>query len=173
MKYYSKILILLVILLVSCKKDNEKKIKNITKKHEIKLIFHDTVFLNERYDDGRIEYKNILDTLTTDVYKLNKVSRLIDYYYNIKDTVDFKIDFEENNIKNDTAFAETNRVIPLYNIKFNKLGANYIDGVIKDEVYIENGAKDKNGKPMTRLITNEFRLTKKVFVIEAPKSKTR
>ena len=33
---------------------------------------------------------------------------------------------------------------------------------------IENGAKDKKGNPMTRIITHEIRLTKGVYVIDRP-----
>ncbi|WP_157472522.1 hypothetical protein [Flavobacterium aquidurense] len=46
------------------------------------------------------------------------------------------------------------------------MGLNYIDGFITDEVMIDNGAKNAKGESMTRIITNEFRVTKKVFVIK-------
>ncbi|MBF7091185.1 hypothetical protein IUY40_06500 [Flavobacterium sp. ALJ2] len=67
--------------------------------------------------------------------------------------------------------TRNNRLIPLYNIRFDKLGVNYIDGIITDEVMIENGAKNDKGEPMTRIITHETRITKKVIVIDKHQKK--
>ncbi|KQB39533.1 hypothetical protein [Flavobacterium aquidurense] len=156
--------ITIFVVLVSCKK--EKKIVNRSAKdnYEINIAFPDTVFLNERYD-GKINYRNNLDTLTTEIRKLQKNTRFLEFA--LTQTKD--INYEDNHLKkiaNDTFVATSNILIPLYNIKFNKLGLNYIDGMITDEVMIENGAKNDKGEPMMRIITNEFRVTKKVFVIK-------
>ncbi|KQO21708.1 hypothetical protein ASF10_13240 [Flavobacterium sp. Leaf82] len=152
-----------ILVLISCKK--EKKIVESAKdNYEISLVFPDTVFLNERYD-GKINYRNNLDTLTTEIRKLQKNTRFLEFA--LTQTKD--INYEDNHLKkiaNDTFVATSNILIPLYNIKFNKLGLNYIDGMITDEVMIENGAKNDKGEPMMRIITNEFRVTKKVLVIK-------
>jgi hypothetical protein len=154
----------ILLVLVSCKKEKKIVEKSAKDNYEISLVFPDTVFLNERYD-GKINYRNNLDTLTTEIRKLQKNTRFLEFA--LTQTKD--INYEDNHLKkiaNDTFVATSNILIPLYNIKFNKLGLNYIDGMIIDEVIIDNGAKNDKGEPMMRIITNEFRVTKKVLVIK-------
>ena len=152
--------------LISCKE--EIKPKDIGKSRFIaqakfNFDFHDTVIVNKIYN-GKINYKNDLDTITTSLNNIKKY-RYIDYYFLKTKTVDYE-DAYLKKIVTDTFTSETNRVIPIYNIRFNKLGINYIDGVIIDEVSIENENRNKNGQITTRVITNEFRATKKVVVID-------
>lgn len=160
-------LIALFLMLISCKDEKNTIKKDKIHNYEINIVFPDTVYVNEGYD-GKIEYKNDLDTLTTEIRKLEKYTRFLDYILLTTKSINYKDDYLKK-IANDTFVGKTNRLIPLYNIKFDKLGLNYIDGTITDEVIIENGAKGKNGEPMDRVITNEFRSTKVVYVIEKPK----
>ncbi|KFF10055.1 hypothetical protein [Flavobacterium hydatis] len=151
------------LLLISCK-DEKKTVKNEQNINaEISIIFPDTVYVNELYD-GKINYKDDLDTITTSFDDIKNIRYVYFTYLKNQD-----INYGDESLKKivtDTFGARNNRLIPLYDIRFDKLGLNYIDGLIIDEVMIENGAKVKNGEPMDRIITHEFRVTKKVVVIE-------
>jgi len=153
--------IIVFSLLISCKDEIQTKINKGNFK--ITMVFPDTVYINEGYD-GRIDYKNDLDTITTSFDDVKK-ARFLEYVFLSTKNINYKDDYLKK-IAKDTFVAETNKIIPLYNIKFDKLGLNYIDGMITDEVMIENGAKDEKGEIMTRIITNEFRATKGVYVIK-------
>lgn len=155
---------IMFLLLISCK--DEKKIvkKDKDVNSEININFPDTVYINVGYD-GIINYKNDLDTLTSDIRKLQKNTRFLEYTLLVTKDINYN-DSDLKKIAKDTFVAKNNRLIPLYNIRFDKLGLNYMDGMITDEVIIQNGAKGKNGEPMDRIITHEFRVTKKVVVIE-------
>jgi hypothetical protein len=160
----------LIVCLSSCRKDENKGIHNEKKMQtdnfSVKIDFPDTVYVNKYYN-GQIEYKNILDTITTKVLDV-KNPRYIQYAF----TITKKINYSEEHLKKiklDTIYTNSNRFIPLTVILFKELGVNYIDGIITDEVSIENGGKNEKGNPMTRVITHQFRVTHKVVVIEKPK----
>ncbi|MEA9412712.1 hypothetical protein [Flavobacterium sp. PL02] len=156
-------LIAIFLLLISCKDEKKtvKKEENI--KSEISIIFPDTVYVNELYN-GKINYKNSLDSIDTSLNNVKKY-RYIDYYFVKTKNINYTDEYLKK-IVTDTFTAEHHRSIPLYAIRFDHLGINYIDGIIVDEVNISLGAKGKNGEPMDRIITNEFRVTKKVIVIK-------
>ena len=162
------IVFLTAILLFSCKKENVKPVGNLEMKEEITLTFPDTVFINEGYD-GKINYKNLLDTVTNSLEDIKRY-RYIEYYFLTTKDKNYNIEHLKTIVK-DTAFADDNRTIPLLYIKFNKLGLNYFDGIIADEVSIIDGGKLKNGKLGTRIIRDEIRLTRGVYVIERPAKK--
>lgn len=159
-------------LMISCKNEVEQKdIKTgsnvqIEEQLPISLDFADTIFANKIYN-GKINYKNDLDTITTSLDDVKKY-RFIHYAYTGTKTLHKDLDSLKRIIR-DTTWAKTNNVINLKNILFRKSGTYYIDGIITDEVSIEDGTMDKNGKPMVRIITNEFRLSKKVIVIDESK----
>jgi len=160
-----KHLIFIFLIFMYCNKKPE--VKPLKNKLYAELVLPDTVFINEKYY-GQINYKNDLDTITTSLEDINKY-RFIDYYFTITDKI-LKNDKDLLKIVNDTAYADNNSKIPIYKIIFNKLGENYIDGIIKDEVIISKGGVLKDGSKGDRIITNEARLTKKVFVIERKKN---
>jgi hypothetical protein len=66
--------------------------------------------------------------------------------------------------------ADNNREISFYDIKFDKAGTYYIDGIINDYVVIDINKKDSKGNELVREIENEERVTKKVVVINNPSS---
>lgn len=155
------IILIISVSMMSCKDEvNTRMLK--PNNFIISVDFPDTVVINKLYN-GKINYANDLDTITTSLNDVKKY-RFIDYAFLRTNTVNYN-ETHLKTIVTDTFTSETNRVIPLYNISFDKLGVNYLDGIITDEVAIENGAKDNNGKPMTRIITDEFRVTHKVVVI--------
>jgi hypothetical protein len=157
----------LMFFLVSCKKET-KNIKKQEPNYSINVDFPDTVYANKYYN-GKINYKNDLDTITTKILDTKK-NRFIQYVFSV--TKDINYDVEDLKKKEkDTFIAINNRMIPLYNMRFNKVGVRYIDGIIIDEVGIENGGKNEKGEPMTRVITQEFRVTHKVVVIEKKEKK--
>jgi hypothetical protein len=163
MNKISLVLVAVCACLISCKKENNnsQKVAHAT----FNFNFPDTVIINKYYD-GNINFKGDFDTITTFLNKVvNKKGRMIEYGF-VKTqrlTNDEKV--LKKSIK-DTMFATSNISIPLFT-KFNKLGINYVDGIIKDEVWIDtieiiNGRKEKR----VRIISNEFRATHKVFVVE-------
>lgn len=159
-------LIVISLILISCNKEKKTAGNNKIINHEINIVFPDTVFLNELYN-GKINYKNDLDSIDTSLSNEKKY-RYIDYYFVKTKNINYT-DEHLKKITTDTFTAEHYKSIPLYSIRFDSLGINYIDGIIVDEVNISHGAKGKNKEPMDRIITNEFRVTKKVVVIEKPK----
>ena len=155
-------LLLFSLLFVSC----ENKEREITKEiiyhnEDMSFIFDfpDTVFVNKEYN-GVIIYKNILDTITTDLSNSNPTkNRYI--IYSLAKTKDLR-NSEKSLMKIaiDTFGAVDNRTIPLFKIKFNEVGVHFIDGFITDTGYIDIPTKDS-----VRVITNEFRVSHKVVVI--------
>jgi hypothetical protein len=156
---------MLVSSFFSCKNETEPKLIKKTNKEnfEISVDFPDTVYVNELYD-GKISYRNSLDSIDTSLNNVKKY-RYIDYYFVKTKNINYTDEYLKK-IVTDTFTATHHRSIPLYAIRFDHLGINYIDGIIVDEVNISHGAKGKNGESMDRIITNEFRVTKKVIVIQ-------
>jgi hypothetical protein len=153
-------ILIIFLMIISCKKEISKTDK---KNYEISIVFPDTVFINEPYN-GKINYKNSLDTITTTLDDVRK-ARFIEYAFIKTQTINYSDKYLKK-IVTDTFVTRNNREIPLYNIRFNHLGLNYIDGIITDKVMIEIGEEDEKGNILTRIITDEFRFTKKVFVIK-------
>lgn len=162
------ILTIITLITISCKENKKTTKKYKITGHEISITFPDTVFVNELYD-GKINYKNDLDSIDTTLNNIKKY-RYIDYYFVKTKNINYTDEYLKQN-STDTFTAEHHRSIPLYAIRFDSLGVNYIDGIIVDEVNISHGAKSKNGKPMDRIITHEFRITKKVIVIDKHQKK--
>lgn len=172
-KQKKKIIIIFSILLLSfvfsCKKDkiNEnKKTKNLTETNAfVKFNFPDTVYVNKLYN-GKIEYKGVLDTITTSFDDKIK-SRYISFYMTKTKNIDYEMK-QLYKIKLDTFGAIDNRTIPFYDVKFSELGIHYIDGLINDHVTIDTLIRSKPTDKV-RYIENVLRVTHKVFVIESPK----
>lgn len=151
---------------VSCKKEANKKIipelEQKDLKRKIEFVFPDTIYLN-KYNSGVINYiGKELDTFNIDYHsELEKDGRvrLIYFQSTYGRNIDEKLNF--NNKVIDTFVASSNNKIPIEDIKFNELGLNFIDGLLTDEVYIK--LKDGN----TRIITKEYRVTQRVFVVDS------
>ena len=156
-------IISIIFLLIMCGCTPKEKIvtdKALTSDGKMSLIFDfpDTVFVNKDYN-GTIIYKNILDTITADLSnsKDSIRNRYISYSMIISNNVK-NID-SLRHITTDTFAAIDNRTIPLFKLRFKRLGVQYIDGLIIDNGYIQSNVQDS-----VRIITNEFRVTHKVFV---------
>ena len=174
-----RILVIMVVLALqlftfSCKKKesvvNVQKTKVYTQNLiEFKIEFPDTLYVNQSYD-GVIRYKSVLDTIITTFgdKKKNRYTRFI-----LTTTNNPNYDFKhlKQTVK-DTFGAKNNREIPLYDIKFSKLGIYYIDGIINDILLLDLNKKDKEGDALSRFIENEERVTHKVVVIEKPNPPT-
>ncbi|WP_347053592.1 hypothetical protein [Flavobacterium olei] len=166
MNRLTPILILTIsFFMFSCKNETKKDLSSKKYVHAtFNINFPDTVDINKYYE-GKIYYKSDLDTITTVLNEIvGKKSRMIEYSF-VTTKLIVHDDEKLKKLTTDTMFTKSNRFIPLFT-KFDKLGINYIDGIIKDEVWIDtieiiNNRKEKR----TRIITNEFRATKKVFVI--------
>lgn len=159
------------MLAICCKKNNDNDLlkKRNLKSYSITMDFPDTVFIHKGYD-GKINYKNALDTVTTKLLDINRL-RFIEYGFLKTNIANLDKKYVKKNMT-DTFISKTNRIIPLYNIYFDKLGVNFIDGIITDEVRIDSiMLRDGTMQPSTRIITNDFRVTKEVFVIENPNKK--
>ncbi|OMQ11773.1 hypothetical protein [[Flexibacter] sp. ATCC 35103] len=160
------ILLIILMLVICCKKNNDNDMvkKKYLKSSTISVDFPDTVFIGRGYD-GKINYQNGLDTVTTKLLDIKRL-RFIEYGFLKTTTINYDYKYLKKNMI-DTFTSETNRTIPLYNISFNKLGVNFIDGIITDQVRIDTiMLHDGIMQPRTRIITDEFRVTKKVLVIK-------
>ena len=167
------ILLLFSLVIFSCKQENKLKQNNKNKSQvnkeqliEYKFDFPDTVFINEKYN-GIIDYKSILDTITTS-FDDNKKKRYVLFLLSIsKEKPVYDFVYLKEHIK-DTFGAFNNRIINVTDIEFSEVGEFHIDGIINDLVAIETDIKDEDGLNMIRLIENEQRVTHKVIVIRRP-----
>lgn len=147
-------------IIISCQKKEKHRTLNRQKTSyiEFKVDFPDTVKLNQSYD-GVIYYKSGFDSIITTFgdKKKNRYSRFI-----VEKTHQPLKDIEELRKKVvDTFGALNNRKIPFYNIKFDKLGTNYLQGIIDDIVLIDTVKSE-----FIPLLRNENYVQKKVYVIE-------
>lgn len=133
---------------------------------EYRIEFPDTIFKGKKYK-GKISYTNSLDTIAESMINdsTSKRNRYIIFSMTLTDNIDYA-EKDLWKIAKDTFGALDNHTIPFYDIKFDKTGIFFIDGVINDQGYITSDTKNKEGSYDTRIITNEFRATKKVVVIE-------
>lgn len=155
-------LILIIWILVSCKKEKKNEVsENISDQIEYvsqlpyKFEFPDTVYINKNYS-GKLTYNGQLDTLKLPYGE----ERFIIYYLTITNKLLTKIS-DLKKVKSDTFGGIDKHTVPFYNIKFDKLGENYIDGLIDDSAYLNVPTK----KDKFRTITNITRATHKVYVI--------
>jgi hypothetical protein len=165
--FMKKIVIILIftICFTSCKREVKENLHSKKAYAKYRVDFPDTVVVNKYYE-GKIIYKSNLDTITLILNKIdNKKSRMLEYAF-AKTKL---MNQDERILKKyitDTMYAKSNTSIPLF-LKFNKLGVNYIDGIIKDEVWLDTiEIKNNKKEKKMRIITNEFRATKKVVVID-------
>ncbi|WP_036463061.1 hypothetical protein [Myroides odoratus] len=153
-------LIIILILFISCKK--QIKINSDTLEYIIE--FPDTVIVDEKYD-GRLFYQSVLDTLTTSFD--DDYHRYV--FLCMRKTTNIEYSFEELKTKElDTIGADNYREIAIYNISFPTKGVHYIDGIVVDEaIYDISNAENKlPNDSLFRHIVHEFRITKKVVVID-------
>lgn len=160
-------LLTLQFTLFSCKKENPIKHQQKPQKHlqsriDYKLEFPDTVYVNEMYT-GIVRYKSILDTITTS-FDDKKNNRYTIFYLTIVDKPGNNSGRHLKKIAKKFG-ADNNREISFYDIKFDKTGTYYIDGIINDFVIIDINKKDSKGNDLVREIENEERVTQKVVVI--------
>lgn len=161
--------IILSAIFFSCK--NEKKRIDKVKSNRVfksenvsfKFLFPDTVYLNKEYN-GEIIYNGVLDSISKKVGTHGKVSRFIEYHHTTTNSANISIEMLKDK-KLDTAGAVSIDTIPFYNVKFIRLGVNYIDGIIDDSAYLENFYEDGE----MRVIANRTRATHKVVVIDSAK----
>lgn len=158
MKKYS--LILILVFLIACKK--QKTVNSHLLSYRVELP--DTIIVNERYQ-AKIFYKSTLDTLTISFD--DEYHRYVFFCMLKTDNVNYS--FEElKNKKLDTIGADSYREISINDISFSVKGVQYLDGIIVDEAiydiskYIQNVPNDS----LFRHLVNEFRVTKKVMVID-------
>lgn len=64
--------------------------------------------------------------------------------------------------------ADDNTKITFNNIRFDSVGTYYINGVIRDFVYIDLHQKNENGEDMLRLIEKQEEILCKVVVVQKP-----
>jgi hypothetical protein len=167
---YFKILLLLVIV-VSCQKNTSLK-DNIVKdyrvfqsvydkkEYTVKFNFPDTLYRDSIYQ-GVINYTNELDTLDSQMNQDNYRTLIYLHKKTRKVILDDNIELALKKQKFDTLYGLLDKKLFFVNeISFDKVGVNYIDGYIKDNVYL----KMKNDK--TRWIAKRYRISHKFFVVE-------
>lgn len=143
----------------------ERKLDNINKSQSVKieLEFPDTVIVNKLYE-GNLYFQTALDSLTTKFNDKEKIR-----YVRFAMLTTDRPDYSDNVLKRkvtDTFGAINNRQIPIYDISFKNVGTNYIEGYINDIVLKDTLTKYNPSSEEVRLIENNYRVTKKVIVVE-------
>lgn len=161
------ILSLFLIISFSCKEKrnnilNENNDYNVNiREYFLDFYFPDTVNIKHVYE-GKIIYKGVLDTITSKLFVKGDTLRIITLY--IKDNIKYIKDDYEHILKSqvsDTFYANKGSNDILFEYSFNKLGVNYLEGVLEDEVYIT--ASDTSE---VRIITKYNHITLPVFVTD-------
>ena len=164
------VVITFLILLLSCEKKTTKVNKEYNDERVSQLVgaeysmeFPDTVYRNQSYE-GQIYYKGSFDTIITELVNKEKYRYIL--FRSLKsENVDYTVEHLKRIVK-DTFGAVTNRIIPLNNVVFGNKGEFFIDGIIEDTVIIDSHEKNEEGKNIEQLMRQEFRITKKVVVID-------
>lgn len=131
---------------------------------EYEMDFPDTVYVNKIYN-GMIHYKSIYDSVTTS-FDDKKNYRYVMLYLKISKK---SITDSEKIKKSGKIFgASNNRKIPIYNIKFNEAGTYFMYGILNDFLLIDEGKKNNQGEEMAREIEKEWKISKKVYVLNHP-----
>lgn len=169
MRYFKILLLLLIV--ESCKKNTTLK-ENIVKDYRvvqsvydkkdytIKFNFPDTLYRDSIYQ-GVINYTNKLDTLDSYMNQDNYRTLIYLHKKTRKVILDDDIELALKEHKYDTLYGLLDDKLFFVNeISFDQVGVNYIDGYIKDNVYL----KIKGDK--TRWIAKRYRIAHKFFVIE-------
>lgn len=157
-------IVFIQFLMFSCKNEEKKKDEkkeNTLKQIEFIVEFPDTVYVNQKYN-GKIKYKSILDTITTN-FGDKKKYRYVLFYQTLVDKPD--PDYKHLKKVAKMVGADNNREIIIDDIIFSKTGTHYIDGIINDYVLIDLNEKNKDGQELAREIENEERVIHKVFVM--------
>lgn len=158
------IVFIFINIFFSCgKNENRNKEESVT----ISFNFPDTVEVNNYYS-GIIRYKSPLDTITVKLLHDTKKYRKIFFSFTgtkkiFSKTIDLKSNFK------DTIFAKTNNLIKVDSIYFGKAGTYFFDGIIFDEVNFEIDSTNIKGKKLTRILSKEYRVIKKVIVVKNKK----
>jgi len=157
----------LMIIFFSCKKtiDNTFNKKNVdssdTREYFLDFYFPDTVNIKNVYE-GEIIYKGVLDTITPILFVNDDTLRIVSLY--IKDNTKLiKNDYEHiiKSQESDTFYPTKEKNKILFKYSFNRLGVNYLEGVLEDEVYIKTADTSA-----LRIITNYNHITLPVFVTD-------
>lgn len=171
MKKYKFLIFLLAILLVniSCQKEikkTSKRTRPVVKNEflEYEFDFPDTVYINQEYY-GEIKYKSSADKIITR-FGDRKINRYVRYIMFQTEEVNYDFDELKHRVR-DTFGARNNRLIPLYDIKFTRLGVNYLDGIFNDIILFDTV---KNAETLPMKIYDQ-RVTHKVIVVESPATK--
>jgi len=177
MKNTSLLLLFTVILLtVSCKETAEKNnpVQAVTKQNidllddiSGEIIFPDTVYIGQKYD-GEVRYESVLDSFTKS-FDDKKKSRYSTFSVGVY--TKYKSDDELKAMIKDTFGATDNHTIYFYDVAFNTLGVNYVEGFLEDHILIPMDSLDKDGDTLFRYIEKEIRLTKPVLVLPVVKKK--
>lgn len=139
-------------------------------KKKVNKIFKDSMYT------GVIEYHSLLDSITTQLFDTDKYPQRAIYFYKTQnnydeiqlDTSSSKknsfyevLDAYKGNYQFDTLYPASNVKIPIYNLKFNRTGTNYITGFIEDIAYIQVSDTSK-----IRIISNHNIISSRVEVID-------
>jgi len=158
------LIVLLVLFIVSCKKNKTSEIKFVKpltnkKQENIKNIegydLPDTVVVNKIYI-RKFKYTSELDTI-----KPSKDVKRFVFFFITKEEGDFK-DVEAIEKVKYEVFAIDKMDTIKYGFKFEKTGYNRFQGIIQDMVLIGNVENDQKG----RIITHETKIDKDIFVLD-------
>lgn len=161
--FFSVVIVLAVNSCNKTKKDHGKQTsENIIDEISYRISFPDTVKLNKLYN-GKVFYKSQLDSITTSFKDSDKSRYTLLMQYQTKD---INYDFAELSKRvKDTFGALNNREIPFYDVKFNSIGVNYIDGIIYDSVILDTIRGEKKPTDVLPMKRRYRRITKKVIVV--------
>ena len=162
MKIKNLLFILTIALFMCCKNEAHKSnvVKQSEKEYFLDLYFPDTVNIRNIYE-GEIIYKSALDTITTKLFVKGDSLRMLTLYLksNIK-LIQDDYDHILRSNKVDTFIPYTSDKI-VFKYKFERLGVNYLEGVLEDEIYFKESDTSK-----LRIITKYNHIILPVFVTD-------
>ena len=142
-----------LFLIISC--DNRKReIDKVNSLTNFEINLPDSIDVNKIFH-GEVIYSSAFDTV---VLKENERRYIFLYLAKTKKpTVNFE-EFKKVNM--DTFVRMDNKIIPIYDIKFNTKGTMFLDGFIIDQIFLDS----ENDSKKVNISTLETKITHPIFV---------
>lgn len=133
-------LLLLILVLNSC--NNKKEIQNKDMYFKIEYILPDTIKFNDKLS-GKIFYSSKFDT----VILKNDESRYVFLYLKVTEKISRNFEeFIEEPCDTFVPLTNENKIYTIKSLKYNKIGNQFIDGYIVDELWLNRNSKNNSIK---------------------------
>lgn len=129
------VIYMLLLLIVSCKKENKAISANRTPLTNIEISLPDSITTN-KIVYGEITYSSVFDTI---ILKENERRYIFLYLTKSKKISENFENFQKMEL--DTFVRLDNHIIPIYDIEFAYKGKMFLDGYVIDQVFLDSNTE--------------------------------